>query len=64
VKRRSSTLASASAYYRLAAKAGRAGNYVAAEHYTKIADRKIAEHNRQKESMVAFRAAIAKAEGK
>jgi hypothetical protein len=52
-------LRQASAYYRLAAKAERAGNYRGAERYRAIADRRVAEHRREVERRAARAAADA-----
>ena len=41
----------ASAYYRLAAKATRAGNYVQARHYRGLADRLVDENRRDTERL-------------
>jgi hypothetical protein len=42
------TLRRASAYYRLASKAERAGNYTGGAHYRKIADRLVRENQARK----------------
>lgn len=55
MKRRSPTLSSAYAYYRLAAKARRGGRHGEADHYTRVADRKIADHRRHREAMAKFK---------
>ena len=44
-------LASARAYYRLAAKAERAGQYRTAAHYRGVADRLVRQEQRQREAM-------------
>jgi hypothetical protein len=49
VRKQSPTLASARAYYRLAAKADRAGQHNLADHYRRVADRKVAEDRRRRE---------------
>jgi hypothetical protein len=41
----------ASAYYRLAAKAMKAGEWASASHYGKLADRLVAENRRQQASL-------------
>lgn len=56
---RSPLLSSASAYYRLAAKARRAGNYQQAKHYEGVADRKMAEYRRNQEAAERRRALAA-----
>lgn len=45
-RKRPALLSQASAYYRNAAKAERAGNYHEADRFRGIADRKVAEHRR------------------
>lgn len=42
-------LASARAYYRLAAKAERAGQYTTAAHYRRVADRLVTEEARHRD---------------
>ncbi len=39
-------LSQASAYFRLAAKADRAGQFTQGEHYRAVAERKVAQHRR------------------
>lgn len=48
MSKRPQKLSQASAYYRLAAKADRAGQSTQAAHYRRIADRFVVEHQRQK----------------
>lgn len=50
-KKPSARLKSARAYYRLAAKADRAGQSRQAEGYRKVADRKVAEDRRERERL-------------
>jgi len=52
-------LRQASAYYRLAAKAERAGNYRGAERYRAIADRFVDSNRRERERRAAKAAADA-----
>lgn len=46
MRQRPFKLRQASAYYRLAAKADRAGDYCTGRHYRAIADRRVAENQR------------------
>ena len=46
-------LRQASAYYRLAAKADRAGQHRQGDHYRGVADRLVAEHRRETEARKA-----------
>jgi hypothetical protein len=48
-RKQSARLASARAYYRLAAKAERASQFKLAEHYRAVADRFVAADRRQRE---------------
>jgi hypothetical protein len=48
-RKRPIRLSQASAYYRLAAKAERAGNYKQAGVYRNVANRKVAEERRERE---------------
>lgn len=50
-KKRPALLSQASAYYRLAAKADRAGNHTEAARYRGIADRRVAQHRRNTEAL-------------
>jgi hypothetical protein len=49
-QKRPAKLASASAYYRLAAKADRAGQGKQAEHWRGVADRLVSSHRRDREA--------------
>lgn len=54
-RKQSVALASARAYYRLAAKADRAGQAQLARHYRAVADRKVAADRRQREALAAMK---------
>jgi hypothetical protein len=53
VRKRPALLAQASAYFRLAAKADRAGNHAQGARYRKIADGKVAQHRRNTDALKA-----------
>jgi hypothetical protein len=54
-KRVPAKLASARAYWRLAAKAERAGDYRTAGHYRSIGDRRFKEYQRDREAMARIK---------
>jgi hypothetical protein len=56
-KQRPLKLRRASAYFRLAAKADRAGNYIQARQYRDIADRLVESNRRDQEALARRRAA-------